>query len=221
MSARVGVLASGSGTNFAALVAALHAEPAGPARVVRLLCNVPGAGVLERAAVAGVPAALVPHRGRSRADFEAELVAALRADGVDWVVLAGFMRVLTPVFLGAFPGRVINVHPALLPAFPGVDAQSQAHAAGVWVAGCTVHLVDDGVDTGPILAQGAVPRWPADTRDDLQRRILAVEHALLPRVVRWAAAGRLRVDGRRVSWDLPPGERPVLWWDGDGPPPQG
>ncbi len=175
---------------------------------------------MERAAAAGVPAAEVPHRGRLRADFEAELVARLRDDGVQWVVLAGFMRVLTPVFLGAFPGRVINVHPALLPAFPGVDAQSQAHAAGVWVAGCTVHLVDDGVDTGPILAQGAVPRWPGDTRDALQRRILAVEHALLPRVVRWAAAGRLRVAGREVAWDLPEGEAPVLWWDGAGAPPR-
>jgi phosphoribosylglycinamide formyltransferase-1 len=134
----------------------------------------------------------------TREDFDRALRDALLARGVELVVLAGFMRVLTPVFLDAFPDRVINVHPALLPAFPGVDAQAQALAHGVKVTGCTVHLVDAGVDTGPILAQAAVPVRDDDTVETLRARILAEEHRLLPAAVRDVAAGRVTREGRRA-----------------------
>jgi phosphoribosylglycinamide formyltransferase-1 len=182
-------LASGSGTNLQALLDA----DLGPARIVRVVVNVEGAGAIARAEQAGVPVSTIPHRGRSRVEFDAEVVRRLQADGVSLVVLAGFMRLVTPTFLDAFPGRVINIHPSLLPAFPGIDAQRQALQAGVRISGCTVHLVDAGVDTGPILAQAAVPIHADDTEADVRQRILEQEHALLPGVVRAVAEGRLEV----------------------------
>jgi phosphoribosylglycinamide formyltransferase-1 len=200
----VGVLASGRGSNLGALLEAA-AAPGYPARIVRVVSNVPDAYALERARAAGVDTAVVEHRGRPREDFERDLLAALGP--VEWICLAGFMRVLTPVFLGAFPGRVLNIHPALLPAFPGTHGPRQALQAGVVQAGATVHLVDAGVDTGPILAQGSVEVRPDDTEDSLAARILTVEHRLYPMVLRWAAEGRIAVEGRRASIDLPPGER--------------
>jgi len=186
------VLASGSGSNFQAILGAI--ERGLPARVRLLICNVEGARVIARAEAAGVPVKVLPHKGYpSRAAFDAALVDASHAAGAEdaWVVLAGFMRILTPTFLDAFPSRVINVHPALLPAFPGVDAQGQALAYGVAVAGCTVHLVDAGTDTGPILAQAVVPVLPDDDHDRLAARILVQEHRLLPQVLGWIAEGRL------------------------------
>src|SRR6185312_3333600 len=135
--------------------------------------------------------------------FDAALVAALREAAVDVVVLAGFMRLLTPTFLDAFPHRVVNIHPALLPAFPGVDAQAQALAYGARVTGCTVHLVDAGTDTGPILAQAAVPVLPGDDRDTLAARILPHEHALLVRALTWIAQGKVEVIAA-------PGVRPTV-----------
>ena len=200
MTVRVGVLASGAGTNLQAL---LDADLA-PAEVVAVISNVPGARALERAQAAGVPHRLIPHREfDGRAAFDAALVDALREARVDWVVLAGFMRIVTPVFLNAFPNRVINIHPSLLPAFPGVNAQRQAHEAGVRVTGCTVHLVDAGVDTGPILAQAAVPIHRSDRLIDIQKRILAVEHRLLPTVVRAAARGEVDATMSRFALDGP------------------
>lgn len=193
----VGVLISGSGTNLQALLDAC-AAPDFPARVAVVISNRRDAYGLERARAAGVPAVWVPHRGKARADFDAELVAGLREHGAQWVCLAGFMRIVTPVFLDAFPQRVLNIHPALLPAFPGVHAQAQALAAGVKVAGATVHFVDAGTDTGPIIAQGAVPVLDDDDEDALKARILAVEHELYPRALRLAVEGRLRVEGQRV-----------------------
>src|SRR5262249_13766793 len=129
------------------------------------------------------------------------IVAALRARGVELVVLAGFMRIVTPTLLDAFPMRIVNVHPALLPAFPGVDAQAQALRYGVRVAGCTVHFVDAGTDTGPIIAQDTVPVLDDDDEPALKARILAREHVLLPRVLQWIAEGRVAVEARE-------GERP-------------
>lgn len=199
----VAVLASGRGTNLQALLDAA-AAPDFPARITKLVVNVPGAGALERAARAGVPTATVPSKGRSRVEFEEELLAAV--EGAEWICLAGFMRVLTPHFLGRFPGRVLNIHPALLPSFPGTHGPAQALAYGVTQAGATVHLVDAGVDTGPILCQGSVPVRDDDTEDTLAARILAVEHRLYPLALRWAAEGRVRVDGRRAFIDLRPGE---------------
>lgn len=184
----LGVLASGSGTNFQALLDA----DLGPGRVRVLVANKKDAGALSRAERAGVPTAVVSHREfASRAAFDERLVEVLREHEVEWVVLAGFMRVLTTTFLDAFPGRIVNVHPALCPAFPGVDAQRQAFEAGVKITGCTVHLVDAGVDTGPILAQAAVPVLQNDDFEALRGRILAEEHRLLPAVVRAICEGRL------------------------------
>ncbi len=200
----VGVLVSGRGSNLQALLDAA-ADPAYPAVITRVVANVPGAYALERAAAAGVPTAVVPSKGRPREAFEAELLAAL--GGVAWVCLAGFMRVLTPAFLDVFPGRVLNIHPALLPAFPGTHGARQALEYGAVQAGATVHLVDAGVDTGPILAQGSVAVRESDTEETLAARILGLEHRLYPMALRWAAEGRVTVEGRRARITLPPGER--------------
>lgn len=196
---RVGVLASGSGSNFQALVEALNV-PGSPARVEVLACNVPGAKALERAAKAGVEAVLVDHRGApSREAYDVQLAQALLARGVELVCLAGYMRLVTPAFLRHFPGKVLNLHPALLPSFPGLHAVRQALAAGVRVSGCTVHFVDEGTDTGPIIAQAAVPVLPGDDEASLGARIHAEEHRLYPRVVRAVADGRVTLEGRRVT----------------------
>ena len=197
------VLASGRGTNLQALLDATQ-DPAHPAQIVAVVANVPGAGALERAERAGVPTLLVPSRGRSREEFEAALLVALPP--VEWVCLAGFMRVLTPAFLDHFPGKVLNIHPALLPSFPGTHGVAQALAYGVTQAGATVHFVDSGVDTGPIIAQGSVPVLSDDTEETLAARVLTIEHRLYPMVLRQAVEGRIRVDGRRVHVDLRPGE---------------
>ncbi len=195
----VAVLVSGQGTNLGALLAAQAAGALAPARIAVVVSNRPDVGALARAAAAGVPAVVVDHRGfADRADVERALVAALAGHAIDAVVLAGFMRILTPTFLGAFPGRVINTHPALCPAFPGTDAPAQALAHGVKVTGVTVHFVDAGVDTGPIIAQRAVPVRPDDDARSLHARIQIEEHRLLPAVVQALAAGRLRCDGRTV-----------------------
>jgi phosphoribosylglycinamide formyltransferase 1 len=141
-----------------------------------------------------VPTLVIPHGDfPDRATFDATMVAALEEAGVETVVLAGFMRLVTPVLLDAFPYRVVNIHPSLLPAFPGVDAQAQALAYGVRLTGCTVHFVDAGTDTGPVIAQAAVPVIEGDTRDTLAARILAEEHRLLVEALGWIAAGRVEV----------------------------
>ncbi len=193
---RAAVLVSGGGTNLQAL---LDARDDLGAALCLVVSNRADAFALERARRAGVEAMCLSHKDfATREDFDRALRDALLTRGVELVVLAGFMRVLTPVFLDAFPDRVINVHPALLPAFPGVDAQAQALAHGVKVTGCTVHLVDAGVDTGPILAQAAVPVHDDDTVETLRARILVEEHRLLPAAVRAVAAGRVTREGRRA-----------------------
>ena len=187
----LGVLASGSGTNLQAVLDAIAAGKL-DARVAVVVSNVEGAGALERARSAGVPAVVVDHgKHADRRSFDAAVVDVLRARGVEWVVLAGFMRLLTDVLLDAFPLRVVNIHPALLPAFPGVHAQRQALEYGVRVTGCTVHLVDRGTDTGPIVAQAAVRVREGDDEETLRLRILRREHELLPRVLQWIAEGRV------------------------------
>ncbi len=193
----LGVLVSGSGTNLQAILDAIAGGEL-DARVAVVISNKAGAGALARAEKAGVPAVVVDHKAHpDRPAFDAELVRVLQAHRVDWVVLAGFMRLLTDVLLGAFPLRVLNIHPALLPSFPGVDAQKRALDYGVTVSGCTVHLVDGGTDTGPILAQAVVPVLPGDDVEALRRRILVREHELLPKVLQWIAEGRLRVEPPR------------------------
>ncbi|MDP9149964.1 MAG: phosphoribosylglycinamide formyltransferase [Myxococcota bacterium] len=191
---RLGVLVSGGGTNLQSILDAIDAK-ALDAVVAVVLSNVAGAGALDRARAAKVPAVVLEHgRFSDRAAFDAALVERLRAHDVDVVVLAGFMRLVTPVLLEAFPWRVVNVHPALLPAFPGMGAQKQALDYGVRIAGCTVHLVDHGTDTGPIVAQAAVAVNDDDDEESLRARILACEHQLLPRVLQWLAEGRVSVE---------------------------
>lgn len=181
----VAVLASGSGSNFQALVDA-------GVKVAALVCNVPGAKCLERAKAAGVEAVVVDHRQfASRDAFDDALIGALRSRRVTKVVLAGFMRLLTPKFLAAFPEGVINVHPSLLPAFPGTHAAKQALQRGVKITGCTVHFVDEGTDTGPIVAQAAVPVLAGDDEAALQARIQVEEHKLFPAVVKQWIEGKL------------------------------
>jgi phosphoribosylglycinamide formyltransferase 1 len=191
---RLGVLVSGSGSNLQAILDAItHKRLDGHVAVV--VSNVAGAGALERAHAAGVQTVVIDHKAYAdRRAFDTALVDVLRAGGVEVVVLAGFMRLVTDVLLGAFPMRVVNVHPALLPAFPGVHAQKQALDYGVRVTGCTVHFVDIGTDTGPILAQAVVPVHADDDEDALRERILAREHELLPRVLQWIAEDRVTVE---------------------------
>lgn len=189
----LGVLVSGGGTNLQAILDAIASGKLA-ARVAVVVSNRPGAGGLERAARVGVARVVVDHKAcATREAFDAQVVETLRTHGVEWVVLAGFMRIVTPVLLEAYPMRVLNIHPALLPAFPGVDAQRQALEYGVRVTGCTVHFVDTGTDTGPILAQRAVPVLPGDDVDSLRARILVEEHALLTEALGWIAEGRVRV----------------------------
>jgi phosphoribosylglycinamide formyltransferase-1 len=195
----VGVLVSGSGTNLQALIDRGRRGELGPARLTVVGANVPDCPALARARAAGLATFVIDHRDYSaRAGFDRALVTALRSHQVDLVVMAGFMRILGDDFLASFPDRVVNIHPALLPAFPGVHAQKQAHARGVKIAGCTVHFVDGGVDTGPIIAQAAVPVLEEDDAEALRARILAEEHRLLPAVVRAIAERRVIIEDRKV-----------------------
>jgi phosphoribosylglycinamide formyltransferase-1 len=163
-----------------------------------VVSSVEGAAALERARAAGIPALCCVHQGRTREDHDRELVSLLRQHRVDLVCLAGYMRLLSPVFFEAFAGRILNVHPSLLPAFPGRDAQRQAFEHGVKVSGATVHLVEEALDSGPIVLQEAVPVKEDDTVERLSARILDAEHRIYPRAVRLVLDGRYRVEGRRV-----------------------
>jgi len=214
---RLGVLASGGGTNLQALLDACAARRI-DAEVALVLSNLPGAGALERAGLAGVASACLPSKGvADRAAYDEAVVARLDQARVDLVCLAGYMRLVTPGFLRAFgPSaasrgcpRVVNIHPALLPSFPGLHAARQALAAGVKVSGCTVHFVDEGTDTGPVIAQAAVPVLGGDTEATLAARILEQEHRLYPQAIQWIAEGRLSLAGRTVRLDraVAPGER--------------
>lgn len=201
------ILASGRGSHFAALADAAD-EGALSARVAVLITDVPDAPVMERARERGVatafvdPAAAVGKDGRYSRDVYGQLlVDALKRFGADYVVLAGFMRMLGGAVLETFAGRIVNIHPSLLPAFPGLDAQRQAWEAGVKVSGCTVHLVDEGMDTGPILAQRAVPVYDEDTVGTLAERILAAEHELYGPTLQRLLTGSVRLEGRRATME--------------------
>jgi phosphoribosylglycinamide formyltransferase 1 len=195
---KIGVLVSGAGTNLQALLDAQARGELAPAEIAVVVSNRRDAPALARAAAAGVPAELVEHAGLDRVVFEARLLEVLARHGVEAVVLAGFMRVLTAQFVDRFPLRIINTHPSLLPAFPGVDAPAQAIAYGVALAGVTVHFVDASVDGGPIIAQAAVAVAEDDDARTLHTRIQREEHRLLPIVVQRLAAGRLSCQGRLV-----------------------
>ncbi|MEY4385561.1 MAG: Phosphoribosylglycinamide formyltransferase [Verrucomicrobiota bacterium] len=198
---RIGVLGSGKGSNFVAIAEAIRAGNI-PAEVAIVLSDVENAGILERARERSLPARYIaPGKFRTKLDDEAEVafVQALREAKVDLVVLAGFMRIIKSGLLNAFANRVINIHPSLLPSFPGLEAWKQALDHGVKFTGCTVHFVDAGVDSGPIIGQLTVPVLDNDTPEALHQRIHAAEHELYPKCVAALAGGRIQVLGRRVA----------------------
>jgi phosphoribosylglycinamide formyltransferase 1 len=199
---RLGILGSGRGSNAAAIADACAAGTI-PARVAVVISDVPDAGILDRARERGLEAQFIaPGKFRAKLDdaAEAEYLAALRKAEVDLVVLAGFMRILKGEFLRAFTHKVVNIHPALLPAFPGLEAWKQALDCGVKVTGVTVHFVDQGIDTGPIIAQETTPILPGDTAETLHARIQELEHKLYPAVIGALARGEIRVEGRQTIW---------------------
>jgi phosphoribosylglycinamide formyltransferase, formyltetrahydrofolate-dependent len=198
MKRKVGVLVSGRGSNLQALLDAA-ADPAFPAEIALVVSNVPGAYALERAAKAGVPTRVIPHKGfPSREAFDDAVDAALRAAGVEIVCLAGFMRLLTKGFVEGWAGRLINIHPSLLPSFKGLHTHARALEAGVKLHGCSVHLVTPDLDDGPILVQAAVPVLPGDDEDSLAARVLEQEHKAYPLALKLVATGRVTVNGPRA-----------------------
>jgi phosphoribosylglycinamide formyltransferase-1 len=198
MTLPIGVLVSGRGSNLAAILEAC-ARPGFPAHVAVVISDRERALALERARAAGVEALWInPKDFADREALDAMLVRELTARGVGLVCNAGFMRILSPVYVRAFAGRALNIHPSLLPSFPGLHAQRQALDHGAKVAGATVHFVDEGMDSGPIVLQAAVPVEPGDTEETLAARILVQEHRMYPEAIRLFAEGRLRIEGRRV-----------------------
>ena len=200
MTAKLGVLLSGRGSNFLALHAAIERGEI-PARIVLVLSNIADAPGLARARELGLPAEAIPSPGQPRAVQEEKVLDALRRAEAEWVCLAGYMRLLSPAFVSAFPRRIVNIHPSLLPAFPGLDAQEQALAHGVKVSGCTVHLVDDGLDSGPIVVQRTVPVLDGDTPWTLAARILEQEHLAYPEALRCLLTEPWRIEGRRLVFE--------------------
>ncbi|MBV9927719.1 MAG: phosphoribosylglycinamide formyltransferase [Acidobacteria bacterium] len=194
----VGILISGRGSNMTALADAVAEGRVPGARIRLVVSDKPQAAGLEAARARGIEAAVVERRGRTREEHERELIGVLRARSVELVCLAGYMRLLSPCFVGEFRGRVLNIHPSLLPAFPGLDAQRQAVEHGVRVSGCTVHFVDETLDGGPIVIQRAVPVLDSDTPDALAARILFEEHRAYPEALALVCSGDYRVEGRRV-----------------------
>jgi phosphoribosylglycinamide formyltransferase-1 len=195
---RVGILLSGRGSNFAALAAAIDRREL-PAEIALVVSNVPDAPGLARARELGLATQVVDHReSGSREAHDARMIETLAAAGVEWICLAGYMRLLSAPFVEAFDGRILNIHPSLLPAFPGLHAQRQALEAGVKIAGCTVHFVDTGLDSGPIVAQRAVAVLDDDDEASLAARILVEEHRLYAEALRRLLVEPWRIDGRRV-----------------------
>jgi phosphoribosylglycinamide formyltransferase 1 len=198
MSHRIGVLLSGRGSNFEALADSIAAGRIPGAEIVLVISNREDAPGLARAAGRAIPSQVIPSKGLQREAYDQLVVAELKRAGVELVCLAGFMRLLSPYFVASFPQRILNIHPSLLPSFPGLEAQRQALEYGVKFSGCTVHLVDENLDAGPILAQAIVPVRDEDTDATLSARILAEEHRIYTDAVRLILLGRYRIEGRRV-----------------------
>lgn len=195
---RIAVLISGSGSNLQAIIDASERGDI-PCRVALVISNKADAYGLTRAKNHNIPTAVIGHKDfPTREAFDVKLVEVVKGSGAELVCLAGFMRVLTPVFLRAFPNRIINIHPALLPSFPGTHGPKQALEYGVKFSGCTVHFVDEGVDTGPVIVQAVVPVYDDDTEDTLAARILTQEHKIYPMAIRLFFKGNLKAAGRRV-----------------------
>ena len=213
MPLNIAVLASGSGTNAQAM---MDKAAAGllDVNIVLIVCNRPGAGVIARAEKAGIPCRVLDHKAfPDRESFDMRVAGELRRAGADLVVLAGYMRLLSRAFLQAFQGRVINLHPALLPSFPGVHGGADALDYGVKISGCTVHFVEEEMDSGPVIIQAAVPVNAGEGEASLMARIHAMEHRVFPQAVQWLAQGRIRLEGRQVR--LAPGAARLAPRDGD------
>lgn len=194
---RLAILLSGRGSNFEAIADSIQ-QGRLPASIEVVVSNLASAPGLEKARRRGLTTLVIPSRGVPREDYDRSLVYELRRRQVDLVCLAGFMRILSPLFVRSFRNRILNIHPSLLPAFPGLHPQRQALEYGVRFSGCTVHLVDDGVDSGPILLQAAVPVLESDDEESLAARILAEEHRLYPQAIGMLVRGEVRLEGRRV-----------------------
>ncbi len=196
---KLGVLISGSGSNLQSIIDNIENGKLS-ATIKIVICNNPHSFGITRAQKHGLPVAVFKHDDFStREDFDKELILILRSNEIDLVVLAGFMRILTPVFLKAFPQRIINIHPALLPSFPGTHGQKDAFEYGVKFSGCTVHFVDEGIDTGPIIIQSVVPVLQDDTKETLAARILKEEHKIYPQAIQFFAEGKIMISGRKVQ----------------------
>jgi phosphoribosylglycinamide formyltransferase-1 len=198
MAKRIGILLSGRGSNFEALSDSIAAGRLPGAEIAIVISNRDGAPGVERACERGIPARVIPSKGLEREAYDRQVVAVLQEAGVELVCLAGFMRLLSPFFVAAFRGRILNIHPSLLPSFPGLEAQRQALEYGVRYAGCTVHFVDENLDAGPVVMQAIVPVLDDDTPETLSARILKEEHRLYSEAVRLVLEGRYRIEGRRV-----------------------
>jgi phosphoribosylglycinamide formyltransferase-1 len=198
MTRRIGVLLSGRGSNFEALADSVAAGRIPNAEIAIVLSNREGAPGIERARERGIPAQAIPSKGLEREPYDKLVVAALREKNVELVCLAGYMRLLSRYFVGAFPNKILNIHPSLLPAFPGLESQRQALEHGAKFTGCTVHFVDENLDAGPIIVQAAVPIQDSDTVETLSERVLREEHRIYTEAVRIVLEGRYRIEGRRV-----------------------
>jgi phosphoribosylglycinamide formyltransferase 1 len=198
MSKRIGVLLSGSGSNFEALAESVSAGRIPGAEIAIVISNQPAALGLKRAEARGIAARMIPSKGLQREAYDRQVVAALQEYKVELICLAGYMRLLSPFFVAAFPRRILNIHPSLLPSFPGLESQKQALEHGVKFAGCTVHFVDENLDAGPIILQAVVPVLDSDDEHALSERILKEEHRIYSEAVKIVLEGKYRIEGRRV-----------------------
>jgi len=198
---RIAVLLSGRGSNFEAIAESVRDGRIPGAEIAVVLSNREGAPGIDKARQRGLETRVIPSKGRQREEYDREVVAVLKEKKVDLVCLAGFMRLLSPYFVSEFRNRILNIHPALLPAFPGLEAQKQALEAGVKVSGCTVHFVDENMDAGPIVLQAVVPVHDDDTEERLSARILREEHRIYTEAINIVLSGRYRIEGRRVVRD--------------------
>jgi phosphoribosylglycinamide formyltransferase-1 len=198
MKKRIGVLLSGRGSNFVALADSVAAGRIPDAEIAIVVSNREGAAGIDKAKDRGIPTRVIPSKGLEREPYDRQVVAVLHEHGVDLICLAGYMRLLSPYFVASFPNRILNIHPSLLPSFPGLESQRQALEYGVKIAGCTVHFVDENLDAGPIVLQAAIPVHDADTEATLSERILAEEHRIYSEAVKIVLQGKFRIAGRRV-----------------------
>ena len=198
MKKRIGVLLSGRGSNFQALAESIASSRIPDAEIAIVISNREGAPGIDRAKTGGIATRVIPSKGLERETYDRQVVAALNDHQVYLVCLAGYMRLLSPYFVASFPNRILNIHPSLLPSFPGLESQRQALEYGVKFAGCTVHFVDENLDAGPIVLQSIVPVKDDDTEDTLSTRILEEEHRIYSEAVRIVLEGRYKIEGRRV-----------------------